>query len=91
MGLLSEKMLEGMRTGKYPCEKCGNLMIWETDREDILVCPKCGYSVDSDHYGFTDEEYEALYPTLEELIDQEEDDEDSCEEIYEEVYNELDD
>lgn len=90
MNFMNEKRLKAMISGEYPCEKCGELMKWETDWEDILICPKCGYSIDSDHYGLTEEEYEALYPTLEEVINQEESDEELEGEIYEEVYEELD-
>ena len=43
-------------------------MQFEDEWEDILVCLECGHSVDLDHYGMeNDEEYEALYPTKEEV------------------------
>ena len=52
----------------YICPECGNKMIFEDEQwRDTLVCPSCGNSMDLDHYGFTDEEYEDLYPTEEEL------------------------
>lgn len=36
--------------------------------EDILVCLECGHSVELERYGMEDdEEYEALYPTREEV------------------------
>lgn len=45
-------------------------MEFEDEYEDILVCPACGHSVELEHYGFeNDEEYEALYPTKEEICD----------------------
>lgn len=95
MSLFNDKQREAMRTGVYLCEECGKPMVWETENEDILVCPYCGYSVDSDRYGYTDEEYEALFPTKEELLgysdDEYDEDEDDSGETYDEVFNELDD
>lgn len=96
MSFMNEKKLAALNSGIFPCERCGEPMEWETEREDILVCPHCGYSVDWDQYGFTDEEYEDLYPTYEELMEREgifeeddEDDENPEGEFYEEVYDEL--
>lgn len=38
--------------------------------EDTLVCPACGHSVDLEHYGMeNDEEYDALYPTRDQICD----------------------
>ena len=52
-------------------------MEWEDEWEDTLVCPKCGHSMDSDHYGFaSEEEYNAMYPTKEEVCGYEDDDDD---------------
>ena len=48
---------------KYICEACGGRMEFEDSLESILVCPSCGESVELEHYGLTDEEYDALYPT----------------------------
>ena len=42
-------------------------MFWEDDSEEVLICPSCGHEETSDHYGFTDEEYDNLYPTKEEV------------------------
>lgn len=67
MSLFSEKWQEALITGEYICDECGSLMEFENENEDTLVCPSCGYSVDIDRYGFTDEEYESLYPTKEEV------------------------
>ena len=40
----------------------------EDEWEDILVCLECGHSVELEQYGMEgDEEYEALYPTREEV------------------------
>lgn len=92
MSIFNKAQIHGFKTGEYFCERCGKLMEFEDEEaRDVLVCPKCGYSVDLDHYGFTDEEYEALYPTLEEVLGVSE--EDGCEEseTYEEVYDELGD
>lgn len=43
-------------------------MQFEDEWEDILVCLECGHSVELERYGMEDnEEYEALYPTREEV------------------------
>ena len=95
MSFVSAKHLKAWETGEYPCERCDGLMEFEDENEDTLVCPKCGYSVAVDKYGFSDEEYAALYPTKEEVLGYDEDDEDEDEdesgETYDEVFNELDD
>ena len=65
----NEKRVEAMLTQNYICPECGAKMVWETEWEDILVCEECGFSMDSDMYGFdSEEEYESLYPTLEEFL-----------------------
>ena len=77
----------------YYCERCPEIMEFEDENEFILVCPNCGYTTDTDHYGLTDEEYEELYLTREEVTGEYEDyyDEDNpWGETYDEVYNELD-
>lgn len=97
--MFNEKLLEGLKTGIYPCQNkgCDGLMVFEDEKwRDTLVCPKCGYSCDLDDYGKTEEEIEMDYPTEEEvrkLLGEEYDrmDRDECNETYEEVYNELDD
>ena len=54
----------------YICQECGGKMIFEDEQwRDTLVCPACGNSMDLDHYGFTDEEYEDLYPAQDQLND----------------------
>lgn len=70
----------------YICPECGNDMVWEDRTLGALVCEKCGYGVNKDRYGKSDddEEYEDIWPYYDE-----DDDEDSGEE-YEQVYNELD-
>lgn len=95
MSFFNDAQIEAMRTGKYYCSQCGALMQFEDEMEDILVCLKCGNSVDLDHYGFeSEEEYETLYPTEEEVLgisDDDEEDEDDCLEPYDEVCGELSD
>lgn len=51
----------------YYCIECGERM--ELVDETDLVCPSCGHSVlVDDYYGeIKSDEYEELYPTLEEL------------------------
>lgn len=45
-------------------------MEFEDEWEDTLVCPTCGHSVDLEHYGMeNDEEYDALYPTRDQICD----------------------
>ena len=68
MEFFNKKQLDAMKTGVYICENCGSQMEFEDQWEDSLVCPNCGNSTDVDHYGFTDEEYDALYPTYEEVM-----------------------
>lgn len=92
MDIFNNAQMEALKTGKYFCRKCGALMKFEDEWEDILICPKCGYSEDSDRYGFTDEEYEKLYPTKEEVCGYDEDEDDEYNgETYDEVYGELSD
>ena len=79
---------------KYFCPQCGCDMQWENEWEDSLVCISCGYSMDPEMYGLTDEEYDDLYPTKEQVLgigdddDWDEDDEYTGE-VYEEVCGEL--
>ena len=68
----------------YICPECGNDMVWENRLLRILVCEKCGYGVNEDEYGKSDDEddYDDIWPD-------EEPDEDDSGETYEEVYDEL--
>lgn len=69
MSIFNKKQIEAMFNRKYVCHECGELMEFEDEHEDILVCPVCGHSVDLDNYGCEDEEnYENLYPTREEIL-----------------------
>lgn len=78
------------RRKKYICPECGNKLVFEDSSEDFLVCENCGYDVATERYGLTDEEYEAMYPTYDDLYGgYEERDEDDCGEYYEEVFDEL--
>ena len=74
-GFFSDAYLKAMKTGKYICPECGHKMRWEDEWEDTLVCDKCGFSEEGDHYGYTDEEYEALFPTKEQVCGYDDDDE----------------
>lgn len=67
MSFFSDKWTEALETGEYICPKCGSIMEFEDEWEETLVCMKCGYDEDIDHYGFTDEEYNQLYPREEDL------------------------
>lgn len=65
MSIFSDKLLEALESGKFICSKCGAEMRFKDKWEDRLVCPKCGYELDTDLYGIeSEEEYEALYPVL---------------------------
>lgn len=93
MSLFNDAMIEAMRTGKYICSQCGSLMEFEDPKwRDTLICPKCGHNIDLDYYGCEDDEdYDALYPTKEEVVgrDDAEDDDNPYGETYDEVYGEL--
>ena len=96
--MFSEKLIRGLKTGEYPCTKCGWPMIFEDEEwRDVLVCtnPECSFSCGIDEYGKEEGEEEIDYPTEEEarrLLGEETDkeEEDQYGESYEEVYNELD-
>ena len=52
MSIFNEELINSMKTGKYICHECGNLMEFEDEKwRDTLVCPNCGHSVDLFHYG----------------------------------------
>lgn len=89
MSFFNNTQIKEMYTNEYPCPKCRALMKFEDEFGDTLVCPNCGYDEDYEHRGFTDEEYENLYPTKEEVCGYEEDEYNG--ESYEEVYGELSD
>lgn len=59
--MFNEEMIIALKTGIYICPECGEEMVFEDDNKSILVCEHCGYSMDLEHYGYTDEEYEDLY------------------------------
>lgn len=90
MSTFNDRQIEAMFGGDYICDQCGGKMEFEDEWEDTLVCPACGYSTDVDHYGYSDEEYEALFPTKEEVLSySDEEDEEYGGETYDEVYDEL--
>lgn len=92
MSFMNDKQKEGLFEGRYICSECGADMEFEDEWKDVLICPQCGHSVELEHYGFeNEEEYEALYPTKEELGYEEEIRKDDSGETYEEVCGELDD
>ena len=68
MSFFNDAQKDALLTGRYICSKCGARMQFEDEWEDVLVCLECGYSVELERYGMEDdEEYEALYPTREEV------------------------
>ncbi len=89
MEFFNDKLSEALFTGEYFCPDCGGRMEFEDKKwRDTLVCPACGNSMDLDHYGFTDEEYDDLYPTKDEILGCDDEDES---ETYEEVYGDSGD
>lgn len=68
MSFFNEKKIKAMLSREYICNECGELMEFEDEWEDTLVCLHCGHSVDLDEYGCEEEEYENLYPTREEVL-----------------------
>ena len=70
MSIFNKKQIEAMFGGDYICSQCNAKMEFEDEWEETLICPKCGYEEDPDHYGFENEDeiYEALYMTKEEVL-----------------------
>lgn len=69
MSFSNEKFHEAFISGEYICDKCGSLMRFEDEKwKDVLLCEQCGNSIATEQYGYTDEEYASLYPTLEEVL-----------------------
>ena len=102
MGFFNDAVVDSLFGGVHICSQCGSEMEFENEWEDVLVCAKCGHSVDTERYGFeNDEDYDALYPTEEEVLGRINDTDDSDEtdadedddtgEEYDEVCGELDD
>lgn len=94
MKFFNQKSVNSLLQRKYICSECGAEMKFEDEWEDILICSRCGHSVESEEYGFeNDEDYYALYPTKEELLgfEDEYDINNEYGETYEEVCDELSD
>jgi len=71
----------------YECYDCGTEM--EKADEEVLVCPKCGYSVDIEDYTEQTEIYEEVYggQNMSELCHEDENfPEEFPGETYEDVY-----
>ena len=72
MSIFNKKRWLAFETGKFICAKCGATMKFTNKQEDRLLCPKCGYEIELELYGIDDEEeYEALYPILPAMNDEE--------------------
>ena len=72
---------------KYVCPRCGNELVFFDDMEDVLVCEKCGYDIDIDEYGLTEDEIADMYPGPEEF-EEYEPDEDYDGEYYDPEFDE---
>ena len=69
MSIFNDKRIEAMNSGEYFCRECGALMGFEDEWEENLICNNCNHEEELDRYGFnSEEEYEAMYPTLEEVL-----------------------
>lgn len=69
MSIFNEEQIKAMFSREYIGHECGHSMEFEDEWEDTLVCPHCGHSIDLDDYGCeSDDEYENLYPTREEVL-----------------------
>lgn len=92
MSFFNDAQKDALLTDRYICSNCGARMQFEDEFGDTLICPACGHDEDYEHHGFTDEEYDALYPSREEVCGYEDNEEDEYNgESYEEVYGELSD
>lgn len=88
--MFNNKLMNALKTGIFKCDKCGSRMKAIDETGDYYVCPFCGYDTDVEHYGYLEEEYENLYPPIEDVLEYYETDEDEYNgENYEEVFNEL--
>lgn len=65
---MNKAFKKAFETGNYICPKCGKSMQFENEWKDTLVCVHCGYDMDIEHYGLTDEEYNDLYPRKQDII-----------------------
>jgi len=60
---------------KYICPECGSELVFTTSREDELLCENCGYNVELDYYGMSEDEIADMYPGPEEFEEYEPDEE----------------
>lgn len=69
MSIITDEQAKAFLTGKYECSNCGAEMAFEDEWKDTLICPECGHEIDYDRYGCeSDEEFEEIYPTLDEVL-----------------------
>ncbi len=86
MGFFNKDLVNALLGRGYHCSQCGAKMFFEDEYEETLICPKCGHEVPLERYGIeNDEDYDSLYPTMDEIRGDEED----CGESYDEVCDEL--
>lgn len=61
MAYFNDLLRHGLYTGEYFCSQCGELMQFEDEEtRDILICLKCGHSVDLDDYGSEEDFYDII-------------------------------
>ncbi|GHU53255.1 hypothetical protein FACS1894132_04920 [Clostridia bacterium] len=69
MSFFNKEQIKAFSTGRYICSKCGEVMYFEDEWENTLICSKCNHEVSSERYGFeNDDDYDKLYPTYEEVM-----------------------
>lgn len=71
MSIINDRLAAALFGGGYYCRECNGRMQFEDDSQDYLVCTECGYIIPYERYGIEeDDEYEAAYPTYEDLDDE---------------------
>lgn len=72
---------------EYTCYECGAVM---DIVGDVLVCPKCGHSIEVKDWSTEPQDYEEYYPTREEIVGygDDDDDENSSGEYYDPMIDE---
>jgi hypothetical protein len=72
INLAHNKLYDALSTGIYLCPICNNLMEFENENKDVLICTVCNNDVLLDdygyaHFGYTEEDL--FYESCEDLND----------------------